>query len=145
MAIYEADVGSHLPDLGAERVLQHKQKRPRLSCSSQWDDAGTRGGLPREIHSLLNSLETFIATHSLYQLEGEFMHSSQHHHFIKCLKCRYTLGAQIREAESLLDTFKPTLHFLAGLQSEALHFIRTSLGTWNIDVHMWIKWMEISF
>lgn len=145
MVIYEADVGSHLSNLDAELVLQNKQKKLRLSCRCQWDGAGTRGALPGEIHSLLNSLETFMATHSLQQLEGEFMGSSTQHHFIKCLKCRYKSGAQIKEAKSLLDTFKPSPHFLAGLQREASHFIRTSLGTWNIDVHMWIKWMEISF
>lgn len=108
MVIYEADVGSNLPNLRAELVLQHEQKRLlHLSCRRQWDGAGTTGGLPREIHSLPKSLEAFVATHSLHQLEGGFMDSSQHHHFIKGLKHRDKLGAQVRETKSLPDTFNP--------------------------------------
>lgn len=42
----------------------------------------------QEETSLINSLETFIATHSLHQLQREFIDSSQKHHFIKYLKCR---------------------------------------------------------
>lgn len=65
VVIYEADVGSNLPDLHDEPALQHEQKiLLHLSCRHQQDGPGTTGGPPREIHSLPNSLETFIATHS---------------------------------------------------------------------------------
>lgn len=67
-----------------------------VSCLCQWDSGSRTGGLQRENLCLPSSLETFIATHSLHQLESEFMESSRKHHFRKCLNCRYQLGAQAK-------------------------------------------------
>lgn len=124
MARYQADVGSNLPNLRAKLVFQHEQKRLlRLSCRRQWDSAGTTGGLPRDTISLPDPLETFPATHSLHQLEGKFMDSCQWQDFIKCLKwrCKPKSGRL-----NLSWTPSNTPSSLAGLQREALHFIRTS-------------------
>lgn len=47
VVIYEAQVGSKMPNLQAELVLQRKQNRLHLSCRCQWDGAGTTGGPKR--------------------------------------------------------------------------------------------------